>query len=49
MTLRFSDESAGVMTFPTGHFGKREDPLSALDPVTTLGPGCNPWFQTEPN
>jgi len=50
MTLRFSDECMGVIAFPTGHFGKRgEDSLPALDHVTTLRPGCNPWFQTEPS
>lgn len=49
MTLRFSDESMGVLTFSIGHFGKREDSLPALDHIATLKPGCNPWFQIEPN
>lgn len=48
MTLRFSDESVVVMTFPVGLSWKTSgDSLPALDHIT-LRPGSNPGFWTAP-
>lgn len=46
MTLKFSDESVGVITFCTWHFWKtREDSLPVLDHITALRLGSNYWLQ----